>query len=207
MTGSPVTVLVADDHPIVRDGVKGMLTSDDRIVVVAEASSGPEAVALAARHDPDVVLMDLRMPDGDGVPAIVELRRRDRERPRVLVLTTYDADRDITSAIDAGADGYLLKASGREELVAAVLDAAAGRSVLAPVAVATLMGRRHAEELTAREVEVLAGIADGGTNRTVAQALVISEATVKTHLLHIYSKLGVRHRAAAVRVAYERGVL
>lgn len=207
MTGSPVTVLVADDHPIVRDGVKGMLTSDDRIVVVAEASSGPEAVALAARHDPDVVLMDLRMPDGDGVPAIVELRRRDRERPRVLVLTTYDADRDITSAIDAGADGYLLKASGREELVAAVLDAAAGRSVLAPVAVATLMGRRHAEELTAREVEVLAGIADGGTNRTVAQALVISEATVKTHLLHIYSKLGVRDRAAAVRVAYERGVL
>ena len=207
MTGSPVTVLVADDHPIVRDGVKGMLTSDDRIVVVAEASSGPEAVALAARHDPDVVLMDLRMPDGDGVPAIVELRRRDRERPRILVLTTYDADRDITSAIDAGADGYLLKASGREELVAAVLDAAAGRSVLAPVAVATLMGRRHAEELTAREVEVLAGIADGGTNRTVAQALVISEATVKTHLLHIYSKLGVRDRAAAVRVAYERGVL
>lgn len=207
MTGSPVTVLVADDHPIVRDGVKGMLASDDRIVVVAEASSGPEAVALAARHDPDVVLMDLRMPDGDGVPAIVELRRRDRERPRVLVLTTYDADRDITSAIDAGADGYLLKASGREELVAAVLDAAAGRSVLAPVAVATLMGRRHAEELTAREVEVLAGIADGGTNRTVAQALVISEATVKTHLLHIYSKLGVRDRAAAVRVAYERGVL
>ncbi|MEH3155695.1 MAG: response regulator transcription factor [Gordonia paraffinivorans] len=207
MTGSPVTVLVADDHPIVRDGVRGMLASDDRIVVVAEASCGPEAVAQAARHDPDVVLMDLRMPDGDGVPAIVELRRRNRERPRVLVLTTYDADRDITSAIDAGADGYLLKASGREELVAAVLDAAAGRSVLAPVAVATLMGRRHAEELTAREVEVLAGIAAGGTNRTVAQALVISEATVKTHLLHVYSKLGVRDRAAAVRVAYERGVL
>lgn len=207
MSGSSVTVLVADDHPIVRDGVKGMLASDDRVTVVAEASSGPEAVALAARHDPDVVLMDLRMPDGDGVPAIVALRHHDSQRPRILVLTTYDADRDITSAIDAGADGYLLKASGREELVAAVLDAAAGRSVLAPVAVATLMGRRHAEELTAREVEVLAGIADGGTNRTVAQALVISEATVKTHLLHIYSKLGVRDRAAAVRVAYERGVL
>ncbi|GAA2059816.1 response regulator transcription factor [Williamsia deligens] len=207
MSGHPITVLVADDHPIVRDGVTGMLSSDDRITVVAEASSGPQAVALAARHDPDVVLMDLRMPDGDGVPAIVDLRRRDPRRPAILVLTTYDADRDITSAVDAGADGYLLKALGRDELIAAVVDAAAGRSVLAPVAVATLMGRRPAEELTAREVEVLAGIAEGGTNRTVAKSLVISEATVKTHLLHIYSKLGVRDRAAAVRVAYERGVL
>ncbi|MBJ7290939.1 response regulator transcription factor [Williamsia sp.] len=202
-----ITVLIADDHPIVRDGVRGMLATDDRMDVVAEASSGPEALALSARLDPDVVLMDLRMPDGDGVPAIAALRQRDPTRPRILVLTTYDADRDIASAIDAGADGYLLKALSREELIAAVVDVAAGRSVLAASAAQSLMARRHLEELTNREIEVLARIAEGGTNRTVAKGLVISEATVKTHLLHIYSKLGVRDRAAAVRVAYERGLL
>lgn len=209
--GSPVnaaiTVVIADDHPIVRDGVTGMLATDDRVTVVAEASSGPQAEALVARLDPDVVLMDLRMPDGDGVPAIRALRQRDQRRPRILVLTTYDTDRDIASAIDAGADGYLLKALSREELIAAIIDVAAGRSVLASSAAQSLMARRHLEELTNREIEVLARIADGGTNRTVAKGLVISEATVKTHLLHIYSKLGVRDRAAAVRVAYERGLL
>ncbi|GGF18698.1 response regulator [Williamsia phyllosphaerae] len=211
VAGSPVnvaiTVVIADDHPIVRDGVTGMLATDDGVTVVAEASSGPQAEALVARLDPDVVLMDLRMPDGDGVPAIRALRQRDQRRPRILVLTTYDTDRDIASAIDAGADGYLLKALSREELIAAIIDVAAGRSVLASSAAQSLMARRHLEELTNREIEVLARIADGGTNRTVAKGLVISEATVKTHLLHIYSKLGVRDRAAAVRVAYERGLL
>ncbi|KQR99715.1 LuxR family transcriptional regulator [Williamsia sp. Leaf354] len=202
-----IRLVIADDHPIVRDGVTGMLAGDERIEVVGAASSGPEAVAQVTELDPDVVLMDLRMPGGDGVPAIEALRRRDRARPRILVLTTFDADRDIAGAIDAGADGYLLKALGRDELIAAVVDAAAGRSVLAPSAAQSLMARRHHEELTDREVEVLTRIAGGGTNRTVAQGLVISEATVKTHLLHIYSKLGVRDRAAAVRVAYERGLL
>ncbi|MGU3291036.1 response regulator [Williamsia sp. M5A3_1d] len=202
-----IRLVIADDHPIVRDGVTGMLAGDERIEVVGAASSGPEAVAQVVDLDPDVVLMDLRMPGGDGVPAIEVLRRRDRTRPRILVLTTFDTDRDISGAIDAGADGYLLKALGRDELIAAVVDAAAGRSVLAPSAAQSLMARRHHEELTDREIEVLARIAGGGTNRTVAQGLVISEATVKTHLLHIYSKLGVRDRAAAVRVAYERGLL
>lgn len=205
--GVTIRLVIADDHPIVRDGVTGMLAGDERIEVVGAASSGPEAVAKVTELDPDVVLMDLRMPGGDGVPAIEALRRRDRARPRILVLTTFDADRDIAGAIDAGADGYLLKALGRDELIAAVVDAAAGRSVLAPSAAQSLMARRHHEELTDREVEVLTRIAGGGTNRTVAQGLVISEATVKTHLLHIYSKLGVRDRAAAVRVAYERGLL
>lgn len=200
-------VMAADDHPIVRDGVTGMLAGDERIEVVGAASSGPEAVAQVTELDPDVVLMDLRMPGGDGVPAIEALRRRDRARPRILVLTTFDADRDIAGAIDASADGYLLKALGRDELIAAVVDAAAGRSVLAPSAAQSLMARRHHEELTDREVEVLTRIAGGGTNRTVAQGLVISEATVKTHLLHIYSEARVRDRAAAVRVAYERGLL
>ncbi|MGF0310626.1 response regulator transcription factor [Rhodococcus sp. 1R11] len=202
-----ITVLIADDHPIVRDGVRGMLSTDSSIRVVAEASSGPEAFALVARHDPDVLLIDLRMPDGDGVPTITDLRRRNADRPKILVLTTFDSDRDIATAIDAGADGYLLKALSRQELIAGVVDVAAGRSVLSPSAAHSLLARRTVENLTGREVEVLKRIALGGTNRTVAQALVISEATVKTHLLHIYSKLGVRDRAAAVRVAYERGLL
>ena len=206
-THDVVTVLIVDDHPIVRNGIRGMLDSHSQIEVVAEAGGGPEAVALVQRHDPQVVLMDLRMPAGDGVDAIRALRAQDPARPAILVLTTYETDRDITAAIDAGADGYLLKALGREELIQAVLDVAAGRTVLAPVAAERLVARRREEQLSDREVEVLRAIADGGTNRTVAQQLFVSEATVKTHLLHVYSKLGVSDRAAAVRVAFERGLL
>lgn len=202
-----ITVIVTDDHPIVRDGVMGMLKTDSGIEVVAEASSGPEAVAQVGRHDPDVVLMDLRMPRGDGVAAITEIRRTRPTRPAILVLTTYDTDRDIHSAIDAGANGYVLKALGRQELIQAVIDAAAGRSVLAPAAAESLMSRRQEDQLTGREIEVLQQIAAGGTNRSVAQQLVVSESTVKTHLLHIYSKLKVRDRAAAVRVAFEKGLM
>lgn len=207
MTAGVVTVLIADDHPIVRNGIRGMLDGHERLRVVAEAGGGPEAVAQVQRHEPDVVLMDLRMPEGDGVDAIRALRARDSNRPAILVLTTYETDRDITAAMDAGADGYLLKALGREELIRSVLDVAAGRTVLAPVAAQRLVARRREERLSEREIEVLRAIADGGTNRSVAQQLFVSEATVKTHLLHIYSKLGVGDRAAAVRVAFERGLL
>ena len=204
---APVRVIVVDDHPVVRDGIRGMLERDQRIDVVGEAAEGKEAVALVRRADPDLVLMDLRMPGGDGVTAIRELRAANRERPRILVLTTYDTDRDIYAAIDAGADGYLLKATSREELVDAVLRAAAGQSVLAPSAARSLVDRTRGEHLTERELQVLSAIAHGGTNRDVARELLVSEATVKTHLLRIYPKLGVRDRAAAVRVAFERGLL
>ena len=146
--------------------------------------------------DPDLVLMDLRMPGGDGVAAIRELRAENRERPRILVLTTYDTDRDIYAAIDAGADGYLLKVTSRDELVDAVLRAAAGQSVLAPSAAQSLVDRTRGEQLTERELQVLSAIAHGGTNRDVARELLVSEATVKTHLLRLYPKLGVRDRAA-----------
>lgn len=208
VTSPPVvTVLIADDHPVVRNGIRGMLDGHQRLQVLAEAGSGPEAVALVRRHEPDVVLMDLRMPEGDGVDAIRALRAADSCRPAILVLTTYETDRDITAAMDAGANGYLLKALGREELIEAVLGAAAGRTVLAPVAAQRLVARRREDQLSEREIEVLRAIADGGTNRTVAQQLFVSEATVKTHLLHVYSKLGVGDRAAAVRVAFERGLL
>jgi len=203
----PVRLIVVDDHPVVRDGIKGMLAHDDRIEVVGEAGDGVEALAQVRRLDPDLVLMDLRMPGGDGVSAIRALRELSGDRPRILVLTTYDTDRDIYTAIDAGADGYLLKATSRAELVDAVLQARAGRSVLSQSAVQSLMDRDRGRQLTDREVEVLRAIAGGGTNRDVARELLVSEATVKTHLMRLYPKLGVRDRAAAVRVAYERGLL
>lgn len=207
MTAAPITVLVVDDHPVVRDGIRGMLAGDARITVVAEAAGGDEAVTTVLELDPDLVLMDLRMPAGDGLSAIRRIRSGARYRPRILVLTTYDPDRDIHAAVDAGADGYLLKATPKAELIDAVLRAAAGESVLSPSAAQSLVTRGRTEQLTARETEVLAAIARGGTNREVARSLLVSEATVKTHLLRIYPKLGVRDRAAAVRVAYERGVL
>ncbi len=202
-----IRVLVVDDHPVVRDGIRGMLERDERVAVVGEAADGREAVARVRASDPDLVLMDLRMPGGDGVSAIRELRVADPVRPRILVLTTYDTDRDIHAAIDAGADGYLLKATPRVELIDAVLRAASGQSVLAPAAARSLVDRGRADPLTERELQVLGAIARGGTNREVARELLVSEATVKTHLLHLYPKLGVRDRAAAVRVAFERGLL
>jgi DNA-binding NarL/FixJ family response regulator len=207
MTDPVIRIVVADDHPVVRDGVRGMLERDSRMAVVGEAGDGREAVALVRATNPDLVLMDLRMPGGDGVSAIRELRAADRTRPRILVLTTYDTDRDIHAAIDAGADGYLLKATPRTELVDAVLRAAAGQSVLAPSAARSLVERNRTATLTERELQVLSAIARGGTNQEVARELLVSEATVKTHLLHVYPKLGVRDRAAAVRVAFQRGLL
>ena len=202
-----VRLVIVDDHPVVRDGLKGMLDHDDRLEVVGEAAGGHEALVVVAAAGPDLVLMDLRMPDGDGVSAIRRLRTISPDRPRILVLTTYDTDRDIHAAIDAGADGYLLKATPRTELIDAVLRAAAGHSVLAPVAARSLVDRTREERLTDREVEVLAAIARGGTNREVAAELLVSEATVKTHLLRLYAKLGVKDRAAAVRVAFQRGLI
>lgn len=207
MMDDVIRLVVVDDHPVVRDGIAGMLESDERIDVVGEAADGVEALAQVRRLDPDVVLMDLRMPGGDGVPAIRALRVASPIRPRILVLTTYDTDADIHAAIDAGADGYLLKAMSRTELVDGVLAVAAGRRVLAPSAMESLMDRGRVEQLTDRELEVLAAIARGGTNREVARELLVSEATVKTHLLRLYPKLGVRDRAAAVRVAFERGLI
>lgn len=206
MTAPVVRVVVVDDHPVVRDGIKGMLSQDDRLAVVGEAADGAEAQAVAAKVRPDVVVMDLRMPGTDGVTAIRALRAAGNPA-RILVLTTYDTDRDIRTAVDAGADGYLLKATPRGELVDAVLRAAAGQSVLGPTAAASLMARRRDTDLTERELQVLTAIARGGTNREVARELLVSEATVKTHLLRLYPKLGVRDRAAAVRVAFERGLL
>lgn len=204
-----VRLVVADDHPVVRDGIVGMVSSDPDIEVVGEASDGAEAVALVRAFEPDVVLMDLRMPGMDGVAATRELTRLG-VASRVVVLTTYDSDADVLPAIEAGATGYLLKDATREELVRAIHAAASGRAELAPSVVSRLVGRVRAPEsslLTARELEVLALVADGATNRSAALQLHLSEATVKTHLLNAYSKLGVGDRAAAVAEGFRRGLL
>jgi DNA-binding NarL/FixJ family response regulator len=203
-----ITVLIADDHPIVRDGLRGIFTGRG-FEVVGEAANGAEAVALAERLHPDVVLMDLRMPGTDGVAAITELARLGNPA-RVLVLTTYDTDSDVVPAIEAGATGYLLKDAPREDLFRAVEAAARGEAVLSPAVAGRLMGRmrRPAQEaLSQRELEVLTLVARGSTNKEAAKKLFISEATVKTHLIHVYTKLGVKDRAAAVAVAFERGLL
>ncbi|MEV6625370.1 response regulator transcription factor [Amycolatopsis sp. NPDC051106] len=203
-----ITVLIADDHPIVRDGLRGMFTGRG-FEVVGEAASGAEAVALAERLRPDVVLMDLRMPGTDGVTAITELARLGNPA-RVLVLTTYDTDSDVLPAIEAGATGYLLKDAPRDDLFRAVEAAARGEAVLSPAVASRLMGRMREparEPLSQREREVLTLVARGSTNKEAAKKLFISEATVKTHLIHVYAKLGVNDRAAAVAVAFERGLL
>lgn len=204
-----VTLLVVDDHPVVRDGIVGMVSSDPGIEVVGEASDGAEAVGLARTLAPDVVLMDLRMPRLDGVAAIREFARLGI-KSRVVVLTTFDGDADVLPAIEAGATGYLLKDAPRDDLVRAIHGAAAGDAVLAPSVASRLMGRVRAPEssaLSPRELEVLALVADGATNRAVGARLHLSEATVKTHLLSIYAKLGVGDRAAAVAEGFRRGLL
>jgi DNA-binding NarL/FixJ family response regulator len=204
-----IRLLIVDDHPVVRDGLRGMLTGDGEFEVLGEAADGAEAVALAETLRPDVVLMDLRMPGTDGVRAIGMLRERGVPA-RVLVLTTFDTDSDVLPAIEAGATGYLLKDTPREELFRAVRAAARGEAVLSPSVATRLLGQVRSpakEPLSQREVEVIGLIARGSTNRETAKHLFISEATVKTHLLHIYGKLGVKDRAAAVAVAFERGLL
>lgn len=206
-----VRVLIADDHPVVRQGLRGMLTGEPDIQVAGEAADGEEAVALAAELRPDVVLMDLRMPGMDGVEATRAINAANAGGgPAVLVLTTYDTDSDILRAVEAGARGYLLKDTPRAELVRALRSAAGGATVLAPSVAAKLLGRGRAPagaELTSRELEVLSLVAKGRTNSEIGQALYIGEATVKSHLLHAFAKLGVDDRTAAVTTAIARGLL
>ncbi|RCG30884.1 DNA-binding response regulator [Sphaerisporangium album] len=204
-----IRVLIVDDHPVVREGLRGMLEADPGIRVAGEAGSGEEAVTRARELTPDVILMDLRMPGGDGVSAIARIVG-DRPESRVIVLTTYETDQDIVRAVEAGAAGYLLKDTTRADLVAAVFGAARGETVLSPSVATRLVTRMRApapESLSKRETEVLALVARGLTNAEIGRELFISEATVKTHLLRIFGKLGVSDRTAAVTTALSRGLL
>lgn len=204
-----IRILIADDHPVVREGLAGMLAGQSDFEVVGMASDGAAAIKQHETLSPDVILMDLRMPNVDGVGAIEAIKKQDASA-NILVLTTYDSDADIVRAIEAGATGYLLKDTPRENLFRAIRAAASGESILAPTVAARLMTRMRApaeETLSAREIEVLELVAIGNSNKEVAKALHISTATVKTHLIHIYNKLGVDDRTAATTTAIERGII
>ncbi len=204
-----IRILIADDHPVVRAGLQGMLTSQPDFELVGEAASGTEAVTLSAHLHPDVVLMDLRMAEMDGAVATAHIQSQ-QPGTAVLILTTYDTNSDILRAIEAGATGYLLKDTPRDELFAAIRSVAQGKAVLAPTVATRLLRQRKTlagEVLSARELEVLSLVARGASNREVARSLYLSEATVKSHLIHLFGKLGVTDRTAAVTVALQHGLL
>jgi len=204
----PVRLLICDDHAVVRAGLLALLGSEPDIEVVGEAGSGDVAVSMAATLKPDVVLMDLQL--GDGIDGVEATRQIAPTGIHVLVLTTYDTDADITRAIDAGATGYLLKAERPDELFAAIHAAAEGRTTLSPPVADRVMNQMRgtaSARLTQRETDILTLLAEGMGNREIARTLFISEATVKTHLSRIYTKLGVETRSGAVAVANERRLL
>jgi len=203
-----IQILIVDDHPVVREGLAGMLAGQEDFTVVGMAGDGETAVQLNLSLQPDVTLMDLQMPVLDGVGAITVIKKQ-QPQANILVLTTYDNDANIMRAIEAGATGYLLKDTPREELFQAVRAASRGESVLAPAVAARLMTRMRApaeEKLSVREIEVLRLLAGGASNKEIGKSLHISTATVKTHLIHIYGKLGVDNRTAAVTVALDKGI-
>lgn len=204
-----IRILIADDHPVVREGLSGMLAGQAVFEVIGLAADGDTAVKLQTSLSPDVTLMDLRMPGQDGVEAIKAINAL-QPSSRIIVLTTYDSDADILRAVEAGATGYLLKDAPREELFRAIRAAARGDSVLAPAVAARLMSQMRApaeENLSSREIEVLDLVARGASNKEIGKHLHISTATVKTHLIHIYGKLGVDGRTAAVTTALEKGII
>ncbi|MEU8522033.1 response regulator transcription factor [Streptomyces sp. NBC_01216] len=207
---SPIRVLLVDDHPVVREGLRGMLAPEPGLVVVGEASSGPVAETLCVELSPDIVLMDLRMPGGGGVDSIRRITAAGLPC-RVIVLTTYETDGDILRAVEAGAAGYLLKDLARGELADAIRAAARGETVLAPSVAARLVdqlrSRPERPRLSARETAVLRLVAEGCTNGEIGRRLHIGESTVKTHLLRTFGKLGVDDRTAAVTSALRHGLL
>ncbi|MCO5224483.1 MAG: response regulator transcription factor [Thermomicrobiales bacterium] len=204
-----IQVMLIDDHPIVRAGIAGMLAQTDGIEVIGEASNGQEAMPLIRSLSPDVILLDLRMPVIDGTELITRLRS-DGNQVGILVLTTYDSDADILRAIEAGANGYLLKDTSHDDLIRAIEATSVGDSWLTPSVAAQLMRsvrQPEGEQLSSRETDVLRLVAKGNSNKEIAAALHVSQATVKTHLIHIFRKLDVNDRTAAVTLAMERGII
>jgi DNA-binding NarL/FixJ family response regulator len=209
MTERRVKVLICDDHPVVRSGLRGMINSQPDLEVVAEAAEGSEAVALTDRFGPDVVLMDLRMPGMDGVTATAGIKAGHPDT-NVLILTTYNTDADILRALEKGATGFLLKDEREDRIFDAIREAARGRSALAPGVASRLVERLRGDaeaHVSDREIEILMLVAQGHSNREIARQLHISDSTVKAHMLHIFDKLGVADRTAAVTTALRRGII
>ena len=202
----PHRVLVVDDHALVRTGVVNIISHESDLRVVAEASNGAEAVDAYAKHHPDVTLLDLRMPVMEGVEAVRQIRALD-PTAKVIVLTTYDTDEDITRALKAGAKAYVLKDITADDLIACVHDVLAGKTYLAPSAAAKLAEGVARVQVTPRELSTLQLMADGKSNKEIATSLGISERTVKTHLGHLFEKLGVTSRTEAIKVAARRGLV
>ena len=209
MTEQRIRILVCDDHPVVRSGLRGMIQSQPDLEVIAEASEGAQAVALAASLQPDIVLMDLRMPGMDGVTATEAIKSM-HPSIHVLILTTYDTDADILRALEKGATGFLLKDEREDRLFDAIREAAGGRSPLAPGVASRLVERLRGDadsHVSEREIEILMLVAQGQSNREIARELHISDSTVKAHMLHIFDKLGVTDRTAAVTTALRQGII
>jgi DNA-binding NarL/FixJ family response regulator len=208
MTGR-IRVLVVDDHPVVRDGLTAILGTQSDLDVIGTADTGVAALREVGIHQPDVVLMDLQLPELGGIAATAAILEH-HPQVRVLMLTSYDTDADILAAIEAGAAGYLLKDADRDELCTAIRVAASGGSALSPAVAAKVLARmrgEHGPGLSSREIEVLTALARGRSNKQIAKTLHLSESTVKTHLLHIYAKLGVDDRTAAVTKALDHGII
>ena len=202
-------LLIADDHPVLREGLRSLIALQPQMEVVGEAADGAEAVAQALALRPDVILLDLVMPGSDGLAAIREIRQQD-PAAKILVLTSYATDEHVFPALDAGAIGYLLKDTGRHELCEAVRTAARGGAALSPTVAAKVLAHMRGDRgagLSGRELEVLSAVARGQSNKQIARALRLSEATVKTHLVRVYRKLGTENRASTVSEAVRRGLL
>lgn len=204
MRDMPVRVMFVDDHPMLRAGLAVTIRAEDDMVVAAEAGSGEEAVELYARHRPDVVLMDLRLPGMNGVEAIRAIRKSD-PHARVIVLTTYDGDEDIYRALEAGAKAYLLKDMLRKELVDSIRAVHRGQRYVSPAVAARLAERAPRQELSAREIEILTLVVRGMSNKEMAAELGLAEGTVRIHLSNIFEKLGVHDRTQAAIMAVQRG--
>jgi len=204
--GNRIRVMSVDDHPLVREGIAAMIKGQPDMTLIAEAASGRDALQLFREHRPDVTLMDLRLPDMSGIETMIAIRTEFADA-RIVLLTTFEGDAEIQRALEAGARGYMLKSMPPRELLAGVREVHAGRKFIPPQIVSSLAQHVGEHALTAREVEVLQALVDGGGNRDIAKSLFISEETVKVHIKHIMEKLGAADRTEAVTIAVRRGII